>query len=782
MRERLRRALAGPDGTEVAERPYAPVPTSLRPTGLRVGSAFQRRPRLVQALALAAMIAGAGYLSWRVVATAPGVSPLLFWPLWTAELWGYVAFLSLVLDAWRIDPTPRPAALDLATDIVIATYDEDVDVVEPTIVGALRIRGRTTVHLCDDGRRDEMRVLAEQHGIRYVTRPDNRHAKAGNINAVLPTLEGELVLILDADHVPSPDLLEATSGYFRDPSVAVVQTAHSFRNHNSVMHDEEGRHEQSLFFDVLLPGRDRIGSAFWAGSAAVLRTEALRTVGGLATRTSTEDFETSLLLQRAGYRIHYLNEHLVQGLAPDTLGAYLTQRSRWAEGTLASYRRGHRAAWSRDLTLAQRLSYTGGLLYYLTPLQRLVYSVYLVLVGILGVLPVGTLPSLAHFLVAWGSWTVLSLLAVSALERGSTGPAEGVRNLYASFEAFLRAIPSLWSDEPMGFAVTPKNETDIGGWHSVRLLRLPIALALLTVTVLAVRWTDTARVALGAQGWLPPVPPFALLVITLFGLVDAVIIARFAVRLWFRRQFRALWRFPVGIRATVDGAPSTCLDLHQRGAAVTVDAATATRDVLAIALELTTSDGRDTIARGRLTPTSRSPLPDGHVRVGGPVDWDDRDSRLAVIDRCYVVEPYGARRAFLQRRAPRFAATLPARLGRARARLIDVSAFGAAFRLPSRVRLAPGSRHRVEVRLPDGRRETGWFSVLNVRHEGARQRAGGEMEWRSTDWIGPELLRSDRTPPRLSRPLRGRARDVRAALALGRLIGRTLRKGSHDRP
>jgi cellulose synthase (UDP-forming) len=757
------------------ERPYAPVPTSLRPTGLRLGSTFQRRPRLVQTLAVAAAVAGAGYLTWRVVATAPGVSPLLFWPLWTAELWGYVAFLSLALDAWRLDATPRPAPLDLTTDILIATYDEDIDIVEPTIVGALGIRGHTTVLLCDDGRREEMRELAQRHGIRYVTRPDNQHAKAGNINAVLPSLEGELVLILDADHVPSPDLLEATSGFFADPAVAVVQTAHSFRNHNSVMHDEEGRHEQSLFFDVLLPGRDRIGSAFWAGSAAVLRTDALRSVGGLATRTSTEDFETSLLLQRAGYRIRYLNEHLIQGLAPDTLGAYLTQRSRWAEGTLASYRRGHRAAWSRDLTLAQRLSYSGGLLYYLTPLQRLVYSVYLVLVGIFGLLPVGTLPSLPHFLITWGAWTTLSLLAVAALERGATGPTEGVRNLFAAFEAFLRAIPSLWSTAPMRFDVTPKNKTDLGGWASVRLLRIPIALALLTMTVLTIRWTDTARMALGAEAWLPPLPPFAMLVITAFGVLDVVIIVRFAVRLWFRRQYRALWRFPVDVHATVDGDPATCLDLHQRGAAVTIDAAHADRESFAITLDLTLSDGRAATARGRLSPTSRRPLLDGTVRAGGPVEWDDHASRLAVIDRCYVVEPYGARRAFLLRRAPRFATSLPSRVGRVRARMIDVSAFGAAFRCPSRRQLMPGSRHEVEVRLPDGRRETGWFTVMNVREDGADKRVGGEMEWRSTDWIGPEQLPRPEPAAEVRGRLRARARDVRVALAVITVARRALR-------
>jgi len=722
-----------------SDRPYAPVPTSARRTELRLGSAFQRRPRLVQVAALAALAAGLLYLTWRIVVTSPGVHPLLFWPLWFAEAWSLVAVASLTLDAWRLDPTPRPPALDVPVDVVIATYDEDIDVLEPTIIGALALRGDVTVHLCDDGRRPDVAALARLYGVRYVTRPDNIGAKAGNVNAVLPSLTGELLLALDADHVPSPDLLEAISGYFTDPSVAVVQTAHSFRNHNSVMHEEEGRHEQSLFFDVLLPGRDRIGTVFWAGSAALLRTSALRKVGGLSTRTSTEDFETSLLLQRAGYRLRYHNEHLIQGLAPDNLAAYLTQRARWAEGTLASYRPGHRVALGRHLRLRQRLSYLGGVLYYLTPIQRLIFTSYVVLVGGFGLLPFGNIDGLLPFVAVWGAWTGLSVLAVSALERGSTRPSEGARNLYVAMEAFLRAVPSLWRDAPAVFKVTPKNEVDLGGWDSVRHLRLPLVLAAVTVTVLVVRWTDVALRSTRGIGVLPDVPAVALVVLTAFGVLEATIILRFTHRIWIRRQYRQLWRFPVALPARLAGAPARCMDLHQRGAAIAIDAAAApqtlTEDTfLPLELDVELADGSVHVARGHLNPTSVRPIGAGAVRVGGPVQWDDRASRRAVIERCYVVEPYGARRALLARRAPRHGVRLRARVDGARAHTVDVSEFGAAFRL-RRSELALSVPVPVRVSLPGGRVVHGRFRPLNRSTSGRWTRVGGEMEWRDTDWL-----------------------------------------------
>jgi cellulose synthase (UDP-forming) len=731
-----------PDG----ERPYAPLPTSGRRTGLRLGSYFQRHPRLVQFAALLAIALGVGYLTWRIVVTSPGVPPLLFWPLWVAEAWSLVAVMSLTLDAWRLDATPRPPSHDVPVDVVIVTYDEDVDVLEPTLIGALALRGTTRIHVCDDGRRPWVAALARLHGIRYVTRPDNLGAKAGNVNAVLPSLQGELLLVLDADHVPAPDFLEATSGYFVDPQVAVVQTAHSFRNHNSVMHEEEGRHEQSLFFDVLLPGRDRIHTVFWAGSAALIRTDALRAVGGLSTRTSTEDFETSLLLQRAGYRLRYHNEHLIQGLAPDNLAAYLTQRARWAEGTLASYRPGHRVALGRHLRLRQRLSYVGGLLYYLTPVQRLVFGLYVVLVGGFGLLPFSELDGPLPFLAVWGSWTLGSIVAVNALERGSTRPIEGTRNLYVAMEVFLRAIPSLMREAPAVFKVTPKNEVDLGGWDALRALRLPLALVGVTLTVLTLRWTDTLLRTLGRDGFLPEVPSIALIMITGFVLIEALIILTFARRVWVRRQYRTLWRFPVALPARLAGGPARCMDLHQRGAAVAVDEAmlpaplrattASVPDTLHLPLEIDVqlADGDMRTARGRLQPRSVRPIGDGAVRIGGPVTWDDAASRTAVIERCYVVEPYGARRALLKRRAIRHPVRLQAQVGGFRARTSDVSEFGAALVLRRRS-LPLSVPVPIAVRLPDGRTVHGRFHPLNrsVGRDGLR--IGGEVEWRDTDWI-----------------------------------------------
>ncbi len=715
---------------------YAPVPTSVRATRLRLGSWFQSRATVIRVLASITLATGIVYLTWRLVATSWSVPGWLFWPLFIGEFMGFATYFMLAFDAWDIKPTARRSPLDVPVDILIATYNEELAIVEPTVLGAKRVHGRTTIYLCDDGRRPEMKALAERHGIEYVTRNDNKGAKAGNINAVLPRLTGELVLVLDADHVPSPDFLEATTGYFTDPTLALVQTAHSFRNHNSVMHGEVGRHEQSLFFDVLLPGRNRLGSVFWCGSAAVIRTSALREVGGLSTRTSTEDFETSLTMQVAGYRTQYHNEHLIQGLAPDNLAAYIVQRARWAEGTLAAWQNGQRRPWHKNLSWRQRLSYTGSLLYHLNPIQRIFYFGTFLAVGIFGLMPIGDGGTVS--VILWVLWVVLSTTATMALERGASTPFEGVRNHAISFEPFLRALPWLLKPQTMVFKVTPKNEVDLGGWDSVRLLRLPLAIAAVTAGVLLVRWVDYVIMAFGGTPFLAPIYPLALLAMSVFGTIEVVIVARLAWAVWSRKQYRRLWRFPVELSMRGDGVTGQCIDMHQEGAGIILPrAAVDGKATLNIEIDCRKTDGTLAVATGVLTISSIRDLSESgdSVRVGGSVVWNTDECREAVIEHAYIVEPYVARNRYWVRRAPRLPVLMPATVETQKATCIDISINGAAF-------VVDGGQWNINdelhptIELSDGGVATGLFEVRSaVARPDGRTRLGGVMTWQDTGWI-----------------------------------------------
>ncbi|RCK13142.1 glycosyltransferase [Bacillus licheniformis] len=64
-------------------------------------------------------------------------------------------------------------------------------------------------------RRTAIQKLAEELGVHYVTRQNNEHAKAGNLNHAMSCSNGELIVTMDADMVPLPSFLQKTVGYFK---------------------------------------------------------------------------------------------------------------------------------------------------------------------------------------------------------------------------------------------------------------------------------------------------------------------------------------------------------------------------------------------------------------------------------------------------------------------------------------------------------------------------------------------------------------------------------------
>jgi cellulose synthase (UDP-forming) len=104
-----------------------------------------------------------------------------------------------------------------AVDVLIPTYNEPLDVIEKTIVGALSIDyPNFAVWVLDDGRRSWLKAFCVEKGVGYITAPDNKHAKAGNINHALTKTSAEYFAIFDADFVPQRNFLMRTLGFFQD--------------------------------------------------------------------------------------------------------------------------------------------------------------------------------------------------------------------------------------------------------------------------------------------------------------------------------------------------------------------------------------------------------------------------------------------------------------------------------------------------------------------------------------------------------------------------------------
>ena len=609
-----------------------PVDDERRQT--RLGAWFDRHPGALRTLAVVALCWGAVYLTWRIGWSGRGANPFVFGMLIVTEVYGLWALSMLTWFSWSRPPAVRPPIVERhSVDVYVCTYDEPVEVVLPTLAGCRALAYPHTTYLLDDGRRPEMEELARMSGARYMTRPDNSHAKAGNINHALPRTEGELVFVLDADHVPMPDALDALVGYFDDERMAVVQSPHDFSNHDSAQHYAVGRHEQSLFYRVICPGKDRHGAAFWCGSAALIRRQPLIDVGGVATETIAEDFHTTIRLQRHGWRSAYHDEVLVQGLAPHDLDGYLLQRDRWARGNIAVFTLPESPLRARELSARQRLSYFASLFAYLAPPMRLLLLLTLAVVLWTGALPMKV--SLAALATLWLPAVALNLMAGSALARGYQRIAETTHFELLNMEIYTRALRCAIVPAKTAFKVTPKQGTDEGGLHALLKLRLVVLCAIVLAGGVAVRMVDLFGPAL-----LPSLPGIGAAIVPLLGLIELRRVLRTLTLAGGRRQRRLVYRLegeaPAQSFIAGEAIAGRVVDASASGLGLVMDSAMPIGATPVVHLRLPDSTGDVNHVPVRVEIRSCRESGEHHL-VGARIAAIEPEARMRLMEWCYVV-------------------------------------------------------------------------------------------------------------------------------------------------
>jgi cellulose synthase (UDP-forming) len=261
-----------------------------------------------------------------------------------------------------------------AVDIFICTYDEPLEILEKSILTALALDYPDfIVWVLDDTRRGWLREYCAQAGARYITRDNNRHAKAGNLNNGLAITAAQtnapLILVLDADFAPRRNFLKRAVGLLSNPKAAVVQTPQFYYNPDPIQHNllaaQSWVDDQRFFFDIFQPAKDAWGCAFCVGTSFIVRRDRLAEVGGFPNQAISEDINLTYTMLAKGYETWWLNERLSIGLSAEGIPEYITQRARWCLGTIqvALLREG--PLFGSGFTFTQRWHYVHGVLNWL---------------------------------------------------------------------------------------------------------------------------------------------------------------------------------------------------------------------------------------------------------------------------------------------------------------------------------------------------------------------------------------------------------------------------------
>lgn len=498
----------------------APFLEVIAPLLFIIGAIYVLGPTLPMARASTRMLVFATvwlivarYLNWRIFDTVLPATGEWYelgwvWLCFAVELFALFDAFILYLCFLRTSDRRREAdagetrlraATELpSVDVYIPTYSEPLEVLEKTVTGAQCLDyPNFTVWVLDDGRRPWLKEYCEEKGVGYITRPDNAHAKAGNINHALTKTHGDYIALFDADFIVQRNFLMRTLGFFADPKVGIVQVPHTFYNadplqtnlavHKSIPDD------QRFFFEALMPSRDGWNAAFCCGSNSVTRREALRAVGdALPVDSLTEDMLLSLTMLRKGYVTRYLNEPLAYGLAPEGLSAFFIQRSRWARGAMQIlYLRS--GPLGPGLPLMQRLLFLPT--HWLSQSLSMTFGILVPIVFLWG----GVLPMANVTLEAVASYLLPMVLAIVGgiclYAPGKYFPlASQILGTFQSFRLLPVLLLTLAKPFGHGFKVTPKGGAAGSAGYEPEVFWVAAALVALTVVGLLINIVPESRI------------------------------------------------------------------------------------------------------------------------------------------------------------------------------------------------------------------------------------------------------------------------------------------------
>lgn len=351
---------------------------------------FERRKNWRRFIAILYIAIYLIYLFWRTsVINENSLTLSLLYLL--AEIFGLILGLSIILKSWHYrHRVPKPLIHGLSVDIFIPTYKEPAHLIRRTLMAAKEIEYPHQTFVLDDGKRPEIKKIAEELGVKYLSRPDNSHAKAGNLNYGLSKSSADFVMVFDADHIPLPHALNIMLGFFADEKVAMVQTPQDYYNISAFqyMNGKNGAlwHDQSFFYNISEPCHDQANSASCVGTGVVYRRKVLDEIGGFPTATLTEDTHTSLKMSKLGYHMVYINEAIAYGVAASDLAEYYKTRRRWGHGNIDVVKQ-EKIFTCKGLTFYERILHFSSVLTYFEGWQQVLLFTIPIITLICGLPP-----------------------------------------------------------------------------------------------------------------------------------------------------------------------------------------------------------------------------------------------------------------------------------------------------------------------------------------------------------------------------------------------------------
>ncbi len=395
----------------------------------------------------------------------------------------------------------------------------------------LQVRLNTERHLLESAIYQKELELVELARLRYIEQP--KAAVSLNDTIFSGETMGDFILTLDADHIPKPQFLKRVlpyfftynffSGKYEYNQTAFVQTPKDFYN---IPSGDPLGHRTSLFHETLQQGQDGMNAALYTGTNAVLRREALISIGtqyfageydqdgklvvefkssgDISSNSITENINTAMRLHGAGWKSIYHHEVLAVGLAPNDLSSTLQEKLHWSQGTIQGLVKENPLTKS-GLNFWQKLHYFKTMYSYFSGFATFVLILCPIIYFFTGILPVKTFNSdfALHFFPAF----VINRLTFIAANWGVP-----VRQIWRSkqyaialFPVLIKAVWNVLTRKPINLKDTPKQrltKTDLRLiWPQLFVFALTLLSILCSFYLLAIGTLNNPGVYLFNSAW-----------------------------------------------------------------------------------------------------------------------------------------------------------------------------------------------------------------------------------------------------------------------------------------
>lgn len=311
------------------------------------------------------------------------VTVLTYWLVFVVALMVLCTFRHLAFTLSRLTTRQRPALGDAHDDelpsvtVLIPMHNEEkvaayaLDAVLGSDYPAHLLQIIPIDDHSDDG---TPKILAAYAAREERVRPisvinGSRRGKASALNAALPRVQSEIVLVFDADYTPGKGLIRRLAMAFVDPQVGAVMGRVVPRNTESTLLTRLLSMERAGGYQVDQQARYNMNlMPQYGGTVGGFRRRVLADIGGFDPQGLAEDTELTVNVYERGWKIAYDNRAECYEEVPETWSSRFTQLRRWSRG----HNRvmfGHllRILCARDLSAWQRMDAVFVLLSYLIP-------------------------------------------------------------------------------------------------------------------------------------------------------------------------------------------------------------------------------------------------------------------------------------------------------------------------------------------------------------------------------------------------------------------------------